>query len=144
MTFPIAANALLLHSSLLQKEAGKSHSMTSGQRISAIFLTYMPVFGSGLFVPTTVMAQIAAPNTAQIVRLTPEQKAELAAAGTEEKADMALAQARAGGDRQIHGSVGMMIGTGGARGIYGTAQVPLGENGEAVIAFENTRFGRPR
>jgi hypothetical protein len=90
------------------------------------------------------MAQIAAPNTAQIVRLTPEQKAELAAAGTEEKADMALAQARAGGDRQIHGSIGTMIGTGGARGIYGTAQVPLGENGEAVIAFENTRFGRPR
>jgi hypothetical protein len=118
--------------------------MTSRQLNSAIFLKGAAVFGAMLFVPATVMAQIAEPNTAQIVRLTPEQKAELAAAGTEEKVDMALAQATAGGDRQIHGSVGMMIGTAGSRGVYGTAQIPLGENGEAAIAFENTRFGRPR
>lgn len=111
---------------------------------SAIFLKYLSVFGSTLFAPAAVTAQIAEPNTVQIVRLTPEQKAELAAAGTEEKVDTALAQAKAGGDRQIHGSVGMMIGTGGARGVYGTAQIPVGENGEAMIAFENTRFGRSR
>lgn len=66
------------------------------------------------------------------------------AAGTEEKADMALAQAAAGGDRQIHGSFGAMIGTGGTRGVFGTAQIPLGENADASISFEDTRFGRAR
>lgn len=43
---------------------------------------------------------------------------------------------------QVHGEVGMFVGTGGARGVYGTAVAPVGESGQIGIAFENSRFGR--
>lgn len=47
-------------------------------------------------------------------------------------------------DRRVHGEVGMMIGTNGARGVSGSMAAPLGESGSVAIAFENTRFGRTR
>ena len=43
-------------------------------------------------------------------------------------------------DRSPHGEVGVMIGTGGARGIYGVVGVPVGENGSAVLSFSNSRL----
>lgn len=43
-------------------------------------------------------------------------------------------------DRRVHGEVGAMIGTGGARGIYGAVGVPLGETGSATFAYSNTRL----
>ena len=46
--------------------------------------------------------------------------------------------------RQMHGEVGMMIGTNGARGMFGSAVAPIGQNGSVAVAFENTRFGRHR
>ncbi|MEG3174810.1 hypothetical protein U1872_01100 [Sphingomonas sp. RB3P16] len=46
--------------------------------------------------------------------------------------------------RGIHGEVGAMIGTGGARAIYGTAAIPLGDNAGAIVSFESSRFGYPR
>lgn len=45
--------------------------------------------------------------------------------------------------RKVHGEVGMFIGTGGARGIYGTTAVPLGETGMAQFSFETSQFGNP-
>ena len=41
-------------------------------------------------------------------------------------------------DRRVHGEVGAMIGTGGARGIYGIVGVPLGET--ATFAFSDTQM----
>jgi len=88
-------------------------------------------------------AQSTGSDSAQTVRLTQEQIATLQATATEAKADEAAGLAPGAGlDRQIHGEVGAMIGTGGARGIYGTAAIPIGENGGAVISFENSRYGR--
>lgn len=43
-------------------------------------------------------------------------------------------------DSGIHGEVGMFIGTGGARGVYGSTAVPLGENGMAQFSFETSQF----
>lgn len=43
-------------------------------------------------------------------------------------------------DRRIHGEVGAMIGTGGARGIYGIVGVPIGETGSATFAYSDTRM----
>lgn len=43
-------------------------------------------------------------------------------------------------DNRIHGEVGMFIGTGGARGIYGSTAVPLGENGMAQFSFETSQL----
>ncbi len=37
-----------------------------------------------------------------------------------------------------------MIGTQGARGVYGTADIPLGENVGATVSFESSSFGHRR
>ena len=37
--------------------------------------------------------------------------------------------------RAIHGEMGVVVGTGGTRGIFGTAIVPLGENSTAAFSF---------
>lgn len=46
--------------------------------------------------------------------------------------------------RRIHGEVGMMIGTNGTRGMFGSAVAPLGETGSVAVAFENSRYGGRR
>jgi hypothetical protein len=38
-------------------------------------------------------------------------------------------------DRQVHGEVGMTVGTGGTRGFFGTAVVPLSDNATATLSF---------
>jgi hypothetical protein len=43
----------------------------------------------------------------------------------------------------VHGEVGFAIGTGGYRSAYGTAVVPLANDGFAAFSFETNRF-RPR
>lgn len=45
---------------------------------------------------------------------------------------------------RIHGQVGMMIGTNGARGLFGSAVAPIGETGSITVAFENSRYGGRR
>ena len=89
---------------------------------------------------------MAAPDDApgKVISLTPEQKREALDSGgagaTGSVAD--LSGQRDSGAGRIHGEIGAMIGTGGARGVYGTAAVPLGENAGAIISFENSRYGR--
>lgn len=41
---------------------------------------------------------------------------------------------------KVHGQVGMFVGTGGARGVFGTAVAPVGETGQIAVSFENSRF----
>lgn len=43
--------------------------------------------------------------------------------------------------RQIHGEVGFEVGTGGYRSAYGTAIVPLEDDGVAIISLGSTNFG---
>lgn len=48
---------------------------------------------------------------------------------------------------RVRGEVGAEVGTHGALGVFGTALVPLGDNGAAVISFSRSRLGdagRPR
>lgn len=96
-------------------------------------------------VPAHAMAQAAGGDTGRIIALTPEQKADVLNNGTEASVAAARAGiAPGGGDRQVHGEIGAMIGTGGARGIFGTAAIPLGDNAGAVVSFESSRYGRSR
>jgi hypothetical protein len=46
--------------------------------------------------------------------------------------------------RGIHGEVGVMIGSNGTRGAYGTADIPLGDNAGATVSFETSRYGYRR
>lgn len=43
--------------------------------------------------------------------------------------------------RQVHGEVGFEVGTGGYRSAYGTAIVPLADDGVAIISLGSTDFG---
>lgn len=45
-------------------------------------------------------------------------------------------------DGRIHGEIGFGIGTGGYNSIFGTALVPLGDDGFAALSFERSDFGR--
>lgn len=94
----------------------------------------------------TACSAIASARTpeSRVTRLSPAEKEVLLDAGTEESADRAQAQAMGGDSDRVHGEIGAMIGTGGARGVFGTAVIPLGENGTAVVSFENYRFGDRR
>ncbi|MDX3885897.1 MULTISPECIES: hypothetical protein [Sphingomonadales] len=112
--------------------------------------------------PAWAAEEADGPAGGQVISLTPEQKEQLLGRNTEADADAALRRASGGGGSesadasparvsgagaggpQIHGEAGFMIGTGGARGVFGTAAVPLGENAGAIISFENTRLPRGR
>ena len=97
-----------------------------------------------LVMAAPALAQSAAPSsTVETLRLTPDEKADIAAHQTEATVDAAragLGGAGTGG-RQIHGEVGAMIGTGGARDFYGTAAVPFGDHAGAVVSVESSRYG---
>lgn len=85
-------------------------------------------------------AQPADPG--EVRRLTPEEKERILAQSDERTADAALASALGGGtggDRAIHGEVGFEIGTGNTVGAFGTAMIPLGDRGAAILQFEDLR-----
>ena len=97
------------------------------------------------FLPAAALTQTANSGNGQIISLTPEQKADLLARNTEATVDAARAQGLGGAAHQeIHGEVGAMIGSGGTRGVFGTAAIPLGDDAGAIISFENSRFSYPR
>lgn len=89
---------------------------------------------------TIATAQTAPPET---LSLTDAQKADISAQATEDSVDAARAGLDGTGapDRKIHGEVGVMIGSHGSRGAYGTAAIPLGDHAGAVVSFENSRYG---
>ncbi len=106
----------------------------------------LPLFASSLAAAGSVHAQVADVAPGEIIRLTPEQKQALSAQQTEATVNAARSGlSGSGSDRNaIHGEIGAMVGTNGARGVFGTAAIPLGDNAGAVISFENSRYGRIR
>lgn len=44
--------------------------------------------------------------------------------------------------RQIEGEIGVGIGTGGYREAFGTAVIPLGQSGTAIISFDSVESNR--
>ena len=122
------------------------------------------VFAVAMMLSGTAHAADAPASAPQIYRLTPaERDATIAAAALKpELRGGALLPSPAGEslkpsaerdailgnslygdtvrDKRLHGEVGMFIGTGGARGIYGSTAVPLGETGMAQFSFESSQF----
>ncbi len=90
---------------------------------------------------------LAAPATAQeqVYRLSDAEKQaaiEEASRQPEQTTRLPIVSGRAPGtaDNRPHGEVGMMIGTGGSRAIWGSTAIPLGESGSASIGFSTGRF----
>ena len=70
-------------------------------------------------------------------RLSPEQREAAIEAGASRPA-LGIDGGN-GPDHQIHGEVGVAVGTGGYRAAYGTAVVPLGDTGVAAVSVETDR-----
>lgn len=80
------------------------------------------------------------------MRLTDEQRDAILDANTEARAAAARGELTGSESpgRGIHGEMGVMIGSNGTRGVYGTAEIPLGDNAGAIVSFESSRFGYRR
>jgi hypothetical protein len=80
-----------------------------------------------------------APST---MSLSDAQKADILSHNSEESVEAArdgISDASPNGRRQIHGEMGVMIGSHGTRGAYGAAAIPLGDNAGATVSFESDR-----
>jgi hypothetical protein len=95
----------------------------------------------GAFGGLAAMAQVAVNDEPGVVRLSPAERDTALDSVMARDSELPIF---GGGNRQVHGEIGAMIGTGGARGIFGTAAVPLGDTGMAVFSFENSHYGRLR
>ena len=85
----------------------------------------------------------------EVYRLSPaEIEATLDAAATRNASQLPLlpplpaaGQAQTAlNDGRPHGEVGMMLGTGGTRAVWGSTVVPLGQNGVAAFSFSTGRW----
>ncbi|MEY2884421.1 MAG: hypothetical protein RL490_2145 [Pseudomonadota bacterium] len=87
-------------------------------------------------------ALIAQPVLAEeVYRLSPaEVQKTLDAASRRPDADNPALLPAPANDGKPHGEVGFMVGTGGARGIYGTVAFPLGQNASATISVNTVRL----
>src|SRR5262249_2880741 len=90
------------------------------------------------------------PPSGDTRRLTDEQRQEILDNLTEEQVTAARNAAAHGElpgsnlDRGIHGEIGAMIGSHGSHSVFGTAAIPLGDSGGAIVSFEDSRFGYRR
>ncbi len=100
---------------------------------------------SATLILTALLATAAtsAEPAGQVYRLAPEEIAKLADAPPapfDPLFDRSLydgvQQKR---DRAVHGEIGAFVGSGGARGLFGTAEVPIGDRGFASFSFEDSR-----
>lgn len=87
-----------------------------------------------------------APSTTDTIRLTDEQRLAILDGNTEESVAAARGELLSSGtaERGIHGEVGIAIGSHGTRDVYGAAEIPLGEDADAAVSFESSRFGYRR
>jgi len=80
-----------------------------------------------------------------VTQWTPEriEAAKEAAAVRNMKSDASVVSGSPS-DRGVHGEVGVAIGTGGYRSVFGAAALPLGQSGLFAFSFENSQFDQGR
>ncbi|MEO8375736.1 MAG: hypothetical protein ABI471_10960 [Sphingomonas bacterium] len=117
-------------------------------------IAFALVAGASCWSTASFAQSSAAPTTAQpvsspaddTIRLTDEQRMAILDHNTAESAAAARGELPELGNarRGIHGEVGIMIGSHGTRGVYGTADIPLGDNAGATVSFESSQYGYGR
>ena len=102
-----------------------------------------------LYSPILLAALFAAPVSAATPppsehRLTPAQIQQVLddAAAQREASDRLIGALPATPD--VHGELGVEIGTGGYRSAYGSAVLGIGRRGSAMVSFDSTRFNSRR
>jgi len=109
----------------------------------ALGLVALPIGAQAQVAPDTGPA---APADSDTIRLSDAERTLILNRNTEDSAAAARGE-MIGSERsqlQVHGEIGAMIGSNGTRGIYGRADIPLGENAGATVMFESSRFGYRR
>lgn len=81
------------------------------------------------------------PASTDTIRLTDQERDRILNSNTIESAATARNERPSSERPAIHGELGVMIGSNGTRGAYGTAAIPLGDNAGAVVSFESSQFG---
>ena len=99
------------------------------------------IAGSVLAATAFAGAASAAEAAPQVYRLAPDEIARAQADGAARRDIFDPSQWPSVADRRVHGEVSAFVGTGGARGVAGSATVPLGDSGSASFAFENSDYG---
>jgi len=82
-----------------------------------------------------------AADDAPVIRLSPEEIARIQA---EAEAKPAPAAAPDREPRRLHGEFGASIGTGGSRDVFGALDMPIGDDGQALISGGAARELRQR
>ena len=125
--------------------------------LSTSYLRVLPialvvVAGTSIWSTAASAQATQAPLTSQpleisdTVRLSDEQRMAILDSNTVESAAAARGELPGSENarRGIHGEVGAMIGSHGTRAVYGTADIPLGDNAGATISVESSRYGYRR
>ena len=85
----------------------------------------------GVMMAILLLGGVAAKADDSVIALSPAQRAAAieGAAGRDEALPLN------GNPRQVHGEVGMEVGSGGHRAVWGSTVIPLGETGSAAFSF---------
>jgi hypothetical protein len=114
----------------VQVDAGKEGMMRHRIHIATLF--------AALLAPAVARADDA--PSPQVVRLSPEQAQAAIESGSARSNPPGMLDPGPNSARAIHGEIGAMIGSNGARGAYGTAAIPIGDDGGAVVSFASERY----
>ena len=115
--------------------------MISSRQIRSTILC--SIFCAGTMSGAALAQATPASDLSQVRRLSPEEKERILQNSDGSDTDAFLNSALGGGSStKIDGEVGVMIGSGAARSIFGTTRIPLGESGSAIISIEKSEFGR--
>lgn len=90
------------------------------------------------------VAPLASSPAGVVHRLSLEDAEAIQEAAAKRNIDRMAMDDRDVPDRKIHGEIGFGAGTGGYTSVFGTAIVPLGDNGIAAFSFERSNFGSRR
>lgn len=99
-----------------------------------------PVLAAALALATVpAMADTPAPPAGEVLTLSEADRAALDAAAEKRALDAPLD--RVTGDRRVHGTMEMMVGTGGRTGIAMSMAAPLGDDGFLALSYAAEQGG---
>lgn len=101
-------------------------------------------FASSSVAASTIDESVDAPSAGTVHRLSPREAEAVQDAAANRNINAPALDDHRVPDGRIHGEIGFGIGTGGYSSVFGTAIVPLGEDGFAAFSFERANFGRRR
>jgi len=102
----------------------------------------LPLLAALALAATPAFADTPPATQGEVLTLSDADRAAMDAEAEKRALDAPLD--RAGADRRVHGTMEMMVGTGGRTGIAMSMVAPLGDDGFVALAYaaEQGRFGR--